>query len=406
MKELHNHIFSKTTCISKETMLKYMNKQLSEKEEHYIQKHLIDCDFCSEALEGMKYATNSSVLFTIDHKIDSIVAKKKTPILKNLMLAASVLIVLFGAYFSYLTFNNVVTKNESKISLNTATPKTDNEVLEEIMPVFEETAEQEEETDKLQQNYRAAEKTEQEQLTASVAIKEEQKIKTIEVDATVVEDAMEEAEAMNFVANAEVMDLEDDVEILENEISDKKAEEVVTLSATGNTATRADNMPLKLDKSYKSSGTKRRAKEKTSVPAPIETEKELVGENRNESLAGGYFDDKNKNDADTEATKDVISQTVSSSDVATDEFKGNLEGDVLEKGITLYQQQKYEEAIKQFNIELLTKTTRNKSKTHWYKALCLIELNKIEEAKTNLNQVINYNDEFLNEAKNKLAELE
>ena len=206
--------------------------------------------------------------------------------------------------------------------------------------------------------------------------------------------------------NAEVIDLEDDVELLENEISDKKAEEVVTLSATGSTSTRADNMPLKLDKSYKSSGNKRRAKEKTSAPAPIETEKELLEENRNESFAGGYFDEKNKDDADTEVTKDVISQAVTSADVAADEFKENIEGDVLEKGIALYQQKKYEEAIKHFNIELLTKTTRNKSKTHWYKALCLIELNKIEEAKTNLTQVINYNDEFLNEAKNKLAELE
>ena len=385
-------------------MLKYINQQLSEMEKHDIQKHLIDCDFCSEALEGMKYATNSSVLFTIDHKIDQVVAKKKTPILKNLMLAASVLVVLFGAYFSYLTFNNVITKNESNISFNTASPSTDNEVLEEIVPAFEETAEQEEETGKLQQNYRTAE---QEQLTASLAIKEEQKIKTIEVDATVVEDAMEEAEPMNFAANAEVMDLEDDIEIIENEISDKKAEQTVTLSATGSTVTRTDNIPLKLDKSYKNSGNKRRAKEKTSAPAPIETEKELLEENRNESLAGGFFDDRNKDDADTEATKDAVSQTISSADdLATDEFKENLDADVLEKGITLYQEQKYEEAIKQFNIELLTKTTQNKSKTHWYKALCLIELNKIEEAKTNLTQVINYNDGYLKEAKNKLADLE
>jgi tetratricopeptide (TPR) repeat protein len=383
-----------------------MNQQLSEKEEHDIQKHLIDCDFCSEALEGMKYATNSSVLFTIDHKIDGIVSKKKTPILKNLMLAASVLVVLFGAYFSYLTFNNVITENESNISLNTTSPKTDNEVLEEIIPAFEESAEQEEETGNLQQNTNVAEQTERDQIETIVASKENQKVKALEVDATILKNVMEEAEPMSFAANAEVIDLEDDVELLENEISDKKAEEVVTLSATGSTSTRADNMPLKLDKSYKSSGNKRRAKEKTSAPAPIETEKELLEENRNESFAGGYFDEKNKDDADTEVTKDVISQAVTSADVAADEFKENIEGDVLEKGIALYQQKKYEEAIKHFNIELLTKTTRNKSKTHWYKALCLIELNKIEEAKTNLTQVINYNDEFLNEAKNKLAELE
>ncbi|TXB67321.1 hypothetical protein FRY74_03795 [Vicingus serpentipes] len=390
-------------------MLKYINQQLSEKEEHYIQKHLIDCDFCSEAIKGMKYANDSSALFTIDHKIDQIVANKKTPILKNLMLAATVLTILFGAYFSYLTFNNVVTKNESKISLNTASPKTENKVMEETVPAFEETAEQEAEIGNSQQNNNVAEQTERDQTETIVATKENQKVKALEVDASITEGIMEKEEPMSFAANAEVIDLEDDVEILENEISDKKAEEVVTLSAIGSTSTRADNMPLKLDKSYKSSGNKRRAKEKTSAPSPvpIETEKELLEENRNESMAGGYFDDKNKDDFDAEVTKDAISQTISSADdLATDEFKENLDGNVLDKGIALFQQKKYEEAIKHFNIELLTKTTRNKSKTHWYKALCLIELNKIEEAKANLTQVINYNDEFLNEAKNKFTEIE
>ena len=63
MKSLQNHIFSTTTCISKETMLKFINKQLSQKELHEVQKHLIDCDFCSEALEGLKYAKNSTKPF-------------------------------------------------------------------------------------------------------------------------------------------------------------------------------------------------------------------------------------------------------------------------------------------------------------------------------------------------------
>ncbi len=60
MKNLHHHIFSETTCISKETMLKFINKQLSQKELHDVQKHLLDCDFCSEALEGMQHAKNQA----------------------------------------------------------------------------------------------------------------------------------------------------------------------------------------------------------------------------------------------------------------------------------------------------------------------------------------------------------
>ena len=70
MKELHNHIFSNTTCISKENMLKYINNQLSKKELHEVEKHLLGCEFCSEAVEGLKYAENSSIIFALDHQID------------------------------------------------------------------------------------------------------------------------------------------------------------------------------------------------------------------------------------------------------------------------------------------------------------------------------------------------
>ena len=56
MKELHNHIFSNTTCISKETMLRYINKQLSKTELHDVEKHLLDCELCSDAFTGMQYA--------------------------------------------------------------------------------------------------------------------------------------------------------------------------------------------------------------------------------------------------------------------------------------------------------------------------------------------------------------
>ena len=93
--------------------MRFFRAEFSYKFLHDVQKHLIDCEFCSEALEGIKHADNSSVLFSIDHKIDNMVAGKKTPVIKNLMIAATILILVFGTYFSYLTFNDVVTKNES-----------------------------------------------------------------------------------------------------------------------------------------------------------------------------------------------------------------------------------------------------------------------------------------------------
>ncbi len=119
MKELHNHIFSNTTCISKETMLRYINKQLSKSELHDVEKHMLDCELCSDAFAGMQYAENSSMLFAIDNQIDKRVAggNTKAPIMRNLMVAASVLAIVFGTYSVLNFFNNTI-NTESNLAIN------------------------------------------------------------------------------------------------------------------------------------------------------------------------------------------------------------------------------------------------------------------------------------------------
>lgn len=102
MKELHNHIFSATTCISKETMMKYIKHQLSKEELHEVEKHMLDCDLCSDAMAGMKYATNSATILAIDNKIDNRIASgESNPFFRGgwLMAAASLVAIIFGAYF-------------------------------------------------------------------------------------------------------------------------------------------------------------------------------------------------------------------------------------------------------------------------------------------------------------------
>jgi hypothetical protein len=113
MKELHNNIFSNTTCISKETMLRYINKQLDKDELYEVEKHMLDCELCTDAYEGMKFAQNSSILFAIDNEIDQRVGEgnSKAPIMRNLMVAASILIIIFGAYFTYDNFNTTINSN-------------------------------------------------------------------------------------------------------------------------------------------------------------------------------------------------------------------------------------------------------------------------------------------------------
>ena len=119
MKELHNHIFSATTCISKETMMKYIKHQLSKTELHEVEKHMLDCDLCSDAMAGMKYATNSATILAIDNKIDNKIATgESNPFFRGgwLMAAASLVAIIFGAYFLINLFDeNKFAQNEMAV---------------------------------------------------------------------------------------------------------------------------------------------------------------------------------------------------------------------------------------------------------------------------------------------------
>ncbi len=132
MKELNNHIFSNTTCISKESMLRYINKQLSTKELYEVEKHMLDCELCTDALAGMRYAQNSSMLFAIDNQIDQRVNKlgAKRPIMRNLMVAASLLVVVFGSYFTFNVFDDVITNEVDVAILN---EESTTESMEEVL---------------------------------------------------------------------------------------------------------------------------------------------------------------------------------------------------------------------------------------------------------------------------------
>jgi len=133
MKELHNNIFSNTTCISKETMLRYINKQLVKDELYEVEKHMLDCELCSDAYEGMQFAQNSSILFAIDNEIDQRVSmgNSKAPIMRNLMVAASVLVIIFGAYFTYDNFNTTI-NDSNGLAINNLKDSEEDEVIGEI----------------------------------------------------------------------------------------------------------------------------------------------------------------------------------------------------------------------------------------------------------------------------------
>jgi hypothetical protein len=57
-------------CIDKDTMIRYVNDQLSAREKHQVEKHAMDCALCSEAMEGLMAMKDRSALKGILEKID------------------------------------------------------------------------------------------------------------------------------------------------------------------------------------------------------------------------------------------------------------------------------------------------------------------------------------------------
>ncbi|MCF8298500.1 MAG: hypothetical protein K9J13_13210 [Saprospiraceae bacterium] len=78
--KLHK-IFSETGCLSDEVLHKYLMNELSKEEKHLVEKHLVDCEICSDVLEGMSlvgdYKSVATIITDINSDIKSYIEKPK-----------------------------------------------------------------------------------------------------------------------------------------------------------------------------------------------------------------------------------------------------------------------------------------------------------------------------------------
>ena len=99
-------IFKESTCISKELLTGYHHYTLSEKDKLAVETHLIDCELCSEALEGLAITTNPVGLENTMNEVKALTEKRQAPVnyfsFRNSMLAAASVaaLLLFGAVIS------------------------------------------------------------------------------------------------------------------------------------------------------------------------------------------------------------------------------------------------------------------------------------------------------------------
>src|SRR6187455_1308483 len=83
MSNKRRNIFNEEKCLTAEELLAYAQGKLSGAEAHRAEKHLLDCEFCSEALEGIMQSGDLQgvpiILDELNERIDA-AAGKSSPV--------------------------------------------------------------------------------------------------------------------------------------------------------------------------------------------------------------------------------------------------------------------------------------------------------------------------------------
>lgn len=102
--EIKNKLFTSTDCISEQTMFDYIDNKLSPKEQHLVEKHMLDCDLCSDALEGLKLLKDRKRIKIVNQLIREKASGNQNKIIginyKILVsIAAGILLLTGGVFF-------------------------------------------------------------------------------------------------------------------------------------------------------------------------------------------------------------------------------------------------------------------------------------------------------------------
>ena len=123
---LNKSIFSETGCLSRRSLLSYRDGILSRSDMHEVEKHLVDCELCSEALEGLELLTDTTVLDEISHHVNgnNRSSSSDNKPLRYLAMAASVTAVIALSYFAIQQSQKANTSNQALNQSPTTIDKT------------------------------------------------------------------------------------------------------------------------------------------------------------------------------------------------------------------------------------------------------------------------------------------
>jgi len=91
------NIFSGSHHFTSDELVRYVHHVLNEQEQHEMEKHLVDCELCSEALKGIAEMENASLLYEVNKDLQFRARRKR--LLKKKIFSQNELISIFAVVF-------------------------------------------------------------------------------------------------------------------------------------------------------------------------------------------------------------------------------------------------------------------------------------------------------------------
>ncbi len=129
-------IFKTSDCVDKERLTKYVQGKMTNAEKHIVEKHLTDCELCSDAAEGLAMLTTMQPLDETSKQVSDkyyATSKQTSSINRWYYAAASVAILIATGWiisnYSYKHENTAEQINKPAVQqkINTQTPSTNSD---------------------------------------------------------------------------------------------------------------------------------------------------------------------------------------------------------------------------------------------------------------------------------------
>ena len=384
METKFDKIFSETNCPGTQVLQKYLHGELSHAEKHKVEKHLIDCEMCSDELEGLKLLEEQQktniVIASINRNIDRQTASVKTKPLYTYRSIAAAVLVLIGISSLFFFYNHPQDTND--LLANKKLPQT------EPASNLQEETEQNEAT--------------QETQDTTIKLLAQNTLKTTEQQKKEIPAVKEKN--ISETDDARITDLSVNDEISNNSRIDSTS---LAYTETATTTGMSDS-----DGTTYFSAKSGEVEEEENTAEVLSNQNIIASkeEEANTELLAMNKGRKGKKSQARQAQNNQPATKANEQDkaVATGGAKiDNSQENLLNQAIDDYTTEKYSSAESKLEEIIKNKDFSYFQKAQWYYALTLIKLNKITKAKKLLNEIAGTRKHlYRKEAINKLKELE